>query len=199
MASKIISRKDNTLKARFNPYGRPSPRSLRGTMNAYEMQELEWGIKASIKSYQRELRQREDDKDVWMGFAMDLDLPISTGSGTYGCADTTMVDDENGPLAIVSTTNDCGEAQWYQYQSPKKRKLVRRLHTRVNKYIDRHCEIKHVSTEQLRERMYIALQTALLDVDVDEIMLPEASPDEAKVRKHSGLQQDCLTSLMVTR
>ncbi|KAG2151553.1 uncharacterized protein EDB93DRAFT_1103006 [Suillus bovinus] len=171
-------------KARFNPYGRPSPCSLRGAINAYEMQELKWVIKASITSYECELWQHEDDKDAWMVFTMDLDLPISTESGTYGCMDTTMADDE---------------AWWYQYQSPKKRKLVRGLHACVNKYIDHHCEIRHAGTEQLRKHMYIALQSALLDVDVDEIMLSEASSDEAQVGKHSGFQQDCLTSLMVTQ
>ncbi|KAG2740867.1 hypothetical protein P692DRAFT_20822457 [Suillus brevipes Sb2] len=196
MASKIPSRKNSTFKTRFNPYGRPSPHSLRGTISAYETQELKWGIKASIKSYERELQRREDDKDVWMGSAMDFDLPISTGSGTYGCAEAY---DEIGPLAIDSRTNNCYEARSYQYQSPKKRKLVRGLHTRVNKYIDRHCEIKHASTDQLRERMHIALQAALLDVYVDEIMLPEASSDQVQVGKHSGLQQECLTPLMVAR
>ncbi|KAG1811326.1 hypothetical protein EV424DRAFT_1349664 [Suillus variegatus] len=170
MASKITSHKNSALKVRFNPYGRPSPRTLRGAINTYEMQELKWGIKASIKSYERELRQHEDDKDTWMEFAMDLNLPYSTGSGTYGCADTTMVDEEIGPLAIVLTTDDCGEARWYQYQSPKKRKLVCGLHAHVNKYINCHCE---------------TLQPALLNVDVDEIILPEASSDETQARKHS--------------
>lgn len=32
-------------------------------------------------------------------------------------------------------------------------------------------------TNQLRERVYIALQAALLEVDVDEIMLPESSDE----------------------
>ncbi|KAG2341223.1 hypothetical protein BDR05DRAFT_949825 [Suillus weaverae] len=134
------------------------------------MQELKWGIKALIKSYERKLRQHEDDKDTWMEFAMDLDLPYN---GTYGCADTMMVDDEIGPLAIVSTTDNCGEARWYQHQSPKKRKLVRGLHARINKYINHHCEM---------------LQTALLDVDVDETILPEASSDETQARKCSVRQ-----------
>ncbi|KAG0692288.1 hypothetical protein DFH29DRAFT_882698 [Suillus ampliporus] len=184
-------------KTRFNPYGRPSPHSLRGTISAYETQELKWGIKASIKSYERELQQREDDKDVWMGSTMDFDLPISTGSGTYGCVEPSY--DEIGPLAIDSRTNNCYEARSYQYQSPKKRKLVRGLHTCINKYINHHCEIKHASTDQLRKRMHIALQAALLDVDVDEIMLPEASSDQVQVGKHDGLQQECLTPLMVAR
>ncbi|KAG1869697.1 hypothetical protein C8R48DRAFT_670947 [Suillus tomentosus] len=181
MALKITSHKNSTLKVRFNLYSRPSPCTLRGAINAYEMQELKWGIKVSIKSYEHELQQHEDDKDTWMEFTMDLDLPYSTGSGTYGCADTTMVDDKIGPLVIVLTTDDCGEAWWYQYQLLKKRKLVCRLHACVNKYINCHCE---------------TLQTALLDVDVDDIILPEASSDKTQARKCSG---DCLISLMVTR
>jgi len=61
MASKIPSQKYSAINTQFNPYGRPSLRSLRKTVNAYDMQEMEWGIKASIDSYERELRQREDE------------------------------------------------------------------------------------------------------------------------------------------
>jgi hypothetical protein len=43
--------------------------------------------------------------------------------------------------------------------------------------------------------MYIALQTALLDVDVDKIILPEASSDEAQVRKHSVRQINVSTAI----
>ncbi|KAG2145753.1 hypothetical protein BD769DRAFT_1660877 [Suillus cothurnatus] len=193
MASKIPSQKYSAINTRFNPYGRPSLRSLRKTVNAYDMQEMEWGIKASIDSYERELRQREDE-DVQMG----SDLPINARSGAYGCVDSVMSDNEEiGPLAIIPMITI--EARRYQYQSPKKRKLVRGLHKGVNKYIDRHCKRKHANTDQLRERMYIALQAALLDMDVDEIMMPDASSDQAQAGKHSGNQQECLISLEVAQ
>jgi hypothetical protein len=44
----------------------------------------------------------------------------------------------------------------------------------MNKYIERHCKRMHPITEQLWERMYIVLQTAMLGVDVNDIVLPEA-------------------------
>ncbi|KAG1850325.1 hypothetical protein C8R48DRAFT_676825 [Suillus tomentosus] len=184
MASNIIpSRKYSTINMRFNPYGRPSLRSHRKTMNPYDMQEMEWGIKASIDSYERELRQREDE-DVQMGSDMDLNLSINARSGTYGCVDSVMSNyEEIEPLAVIPMI--AFEAWRYQYQSPKKRKLVRGLHKGINKHIDHHCKKKHAGTDQLRERMYIALQAALLDVDVDEIILPDASSDQAHARKNS--------------
>ncbi|KAG1853584.1 hypothetical protein C8R48DRAFT_777100 [Suillus tomentosus] len=162
MASNIIpSRKYSTINMRFNPYGRPSLRSHRKTMNPYDMQEMEWGIKASIDSYERELRQREDE-DVQMGSDMDLNLSINARSGTYGCVDSVMSNyEEIEPLAVIPMI--AFEAWRYQYQSPKKGNLF----------------------VACTKRMYIALQAALLDVDVDEIILPDASSDQAHARKNS--------------
>ncbi|KAG1820806.1 hypothetical protein EV424DRAFT_1347053 [Suillus variegatus] len=80
----------------FNPYARPSPHPHSHCfLKKYEIQELKWGIRASMKSYERELQRHQDNhwQDVWMGYDMDLDQPI-TSSGTYGCADTVMADDE---------------------------------------------------------------------------------------------------------
>jgi hypothetical protein len=85
-------------------------------------------------------------------------------------------------LSIVSMTKNCSEGRWYQYQSPKKRKFVYGLHKGANKYIDRHCKGKHIRTNQLREHVYIALQAALLEVDIDEIALPKSS-DEVQTYK----------------
>ncbi|KAG2757203.1 hypothetical protein P692DRAFT_20867785 [Suillus brevipes Sb2] len=170
MASELPSRKNSFVKTRFNPYGRPSARALRGNLLAYEVRELQWGINASLMCYEREL-QRSSDNDVYMGSAMDLDLPISAGNGTngtYGCTDALMAYDEVGPLAIVPVPIHSS------YQTPKKRILIRGLHKGMNKYIERHCKRTHPVTERLRERMYIALQTAMLGVDVDDIVLPEA-------------------------
>ncbi|KAG1793377.1 hypothetical protein EV424DRAFT_1354237 [Suillus variegatus] len=186
MASNIPSRK-STISVRFNPK----------TMNTYDMQEMEWGIRASIDSYERELRQRED-KDVQMGSDMDLDLPINGRSGTYGCVDSVMSDNEEiKPLAIIPMI--AVEARRYQYQSPKKRKLLRGLHKIIDKYIDHHCKRKHASTDQIRERMYIALQAALLDVDVDEIILPDATSDQVQAGKNRGNQEEYLISLEVAQ
>ncbi|KAG2115328.1 uncharacterized protein F5147DRAFT_649698 [Suillus discolor] len=183
------------ITTRFNPYARPSPCPCSHFLKKYEIQELKWGIRASMKSYECEL-QRHQDNDVWMGSDMDLDRPI-TSSGTYGCADTVMADDEIEHLSIVSMTKIRSEGRWYQYQSPKKRKFICDLHKGVNKYIDRHCKGKHMRTNQLRKRIYIALQAALLEVDVDEIMLPEESSDE--VQTYEGFQEDYLISPAVAQ
>lgn len=45
------SRKNSFVKTRFNPYGRPSARALRGNLLAYEVRELQWGINASLMWY----------------------------------------------------------------------------------------------------------------------------------------------------
>ncbi|KAG2744788.1 hypothetical protein P692DRAFT_20743065 [Suillus brevipes Sb2] len=182
---------------RFNPYARPSPRPRSwGFLKKYEIHQLNCGIRASMKSYEREL-QRHQDNDIWMGYDMDLDQPI-TSSGTYGCADTVMADDEIEYLSIVSMTKNCSEGRWYQYQSPKKRKFVYGLHKGANKYIDRHCKGKHIRTNQLRERVYIALQAALLEVDIDEIALPKSS-DEVQTYKVRETDEDYLISPAVAQ
>ncbi|KAG2108737.1 uncharacterized protein F5147DRAFT_652725 [Suillus discolor] len=149
---------------------KPSACALRGNLQAYEMQELQWGINALLMTYEREL-QRSSDNDVYMGSAVDLDLPISAGNrtnGTYGCTDVLMAYDEVGPLAIVLVPFHSS------YQMPKKINLIRGLHKGMNKYIERHCKRMHPVTERLWERMYIVLQTAMLGIDVDDIVLPEA-------------------------
>jgi hypothetical protein len=53
--------------------------------------------------------------------------------------------------------------------SPNKRKLVRNLEKVVNKCIDRNCE-GNPTTDILRERIYAAIEGAILGVEVDEIM-----------------------------
>ncbi|KAG2048974.1 hypothetical protein BDR06DRAFT_975562 [Suillus hirtellus] len=84
---------------------------------------------------------------------MDLYLPITAGSSTYGCVDTAMENDEEVELlSIVSVTNIWGDAAWSWYQSPKKKKLVCGLHKGINKYINRHCK-KHAKTDRLREHI----------------------------------------------
>ncbi|KAG1843217.1 hypothetical protein C8R48DRAFT_678778 [Suillus tomentosus] len=170
----------------------PSARALRGNLLAYEVQELQWGINASLISYEREL-QRSSDEDMYMGSAMDLDLPNSTGNGTYSCMDTLMMDDEVEPFAIVPITYRSS------YQTPKTRNLIRGLHKSANKYIDRHCKKKHPITERLSERIYIALHTATLGIDVEDIVLPEVREQTIEVAKQSELPTDHLISPAIAR
>lgn len=109
---------------------------------------------------------------------MDLDLPISAGNGTngtYGCTDALMAYDEVGPLAIVPVPIHSS------YQTPKKRILIR-----------------GPVTERLRERMYIALQTAMLGVDVDDIVLPEARHNGEPTNEVEN-QNDYLISPAIAR
>ncbi|KAG2363763.1 hypothetical protein BDR07DRAFT_1375536 [Suillus spraguei] len=153
-----------------------------------------------MKSYECEL-QRHQDNDVWMGSDMDLDQPI-TSSGTYGCVDTVMADEEIKHLSIVSMSKIRSKGRWYQYWSPKKRKFICDLHKGINKYIDPHGKGKHMRTNQLHKREYIALQAALLEVNADEIMLPEESSDEVQtyeIRENNGFQEDYLISPAVAQ
>ncbi|KAG2367153.1 hypothetical protein BDR07DRAFT_1373128, partial [Suillus spraguei] len=164
------------FNTRFSPYARASPRALRSS-EAHEIQELEWGIKASLKSYQLELQRREDDVGIWIGSDMDIDLPMSSASGTYGCVDTAMEDEEHKMLLAVVPVGDFvgGESEGHQF--PKRRRLVRGLHKTVEKYMQRHLDTKDPRTDQVRERVHIALQAALVCVDVNDVVLPMQSLD----------------------
>ncbi|KAG1810519.1 hypothetical protein EV424DRAFT_1349903 [Suillus variegatus] len=180
MGSNLPSRKYSAFNTRFNPYAKASPRTLRSS-EAHEIQELEWGIKASLKSYQLELQQREDDVGIWIGSDMDIDLPMSSASGTYGCVDTAMEDDELTKykirsLAVVPVKNiACGKSEGHQ--SPKRRRLVRGLQKTADKYIQRHFKTTDPRTDQVRKRVHIALQAALVCVDVDDMVLLLQRPD----------------------
>jgi hypothetical protein len=71
-----------------------------------------------------------------------------------------------GPLAVVPAENIVeGERE-----SPGERRLVCGLQRRTDKYLQRHLDTQDPRTKQVRERMHIALQTALLGINVDEIM-----------------------------
>ncbi|KAG2114204.1 uncharacterized protein F5147DRAFT_650013 [Suillus discolor] len=288
MGSNLPSRKHSKFNTRFSPYARASPRALRSS-EAHEIQELEWGTKASLKSYQLELQRQEDDvgsvtptrapalptpapalldsprggappaprktvvwtavtppgamtrpwprwpctcsmeapcistsavlprspeesltfrqgqttlsfsrltrvvaektypsshtsthsrrNSIWIGSDMDIDLPMSSASGTYGCVDTAMEDEEHKILLAVIPVGDFvgGESEGHQF--PKRRRLVHGLHKTVEKYMQRHLDTKDPRTDQVRERVHIALQAALVCVDVNDVVLPMQSPD----------------------
>ncbi|KAG2049754.1 hypothetical protein BDR06DRAFT_974978 [Suillus hirtellus] len=71
----------------------------------------------------------EKCQNVRMGSTMDIDLPLSLNSGTYGCVDITMEDDECkiGPLAVIPADN----------KAPEKR-LIHSLQKTVDKYLQCH-------------------------------------------------------------
>jgi hypothetical protein len=64
MESALPSRKNSSVKTQFNPYGRPSAYMLRGNLQVYEMQELQWGINASLMSYEHELQRSSDNVSI---------------------------------------------------------------------------------------------------------------------------------------
>lgn len=118
MGFKSPSRNDDTFNTRFKPYARASPRAIR-PLAARDIEDLELGIELSLRSYYFELERRdyvepnnylyvvltERYQETRMGSAMELDRPI-TFSGTYGCLDTIMADDE------VSTTASDGSTTY---------------------------------------------------------------------------------------
>ncbi|KAG2046079.1 hypothetical protein BDR06DRAFT_1015035 [Suillus hirtellus] len=165
------------FNTRLSPYATASPHALRSS-EVHDIQELEWGIKASLKSYQLELQRRGDHVGTRKGSDMDIDLPMRCTSGTYGCVDTAMEDDETRSLAIVPVGNVAG-CESEGYQSPKKRRLVRGLQKTVDRYIQRHLETNDPRTDHIRKRMHIALQAALLCTDIDD-MLVQTPRDENK-------------------
>ncbi|KAG1844687.1 hypothetical protein F4604DRAFT_1937376 [Suillus subluteus] len=171
MNSNLPSRMHSACTRRFQPYARVSTHSLR-SLEARDVQELERGIKASLESHRLETRRRSGDVNIRMGSAMDIDLPLNSSNGTYGCVDTTMEDDKIGPLAVVPTENN----------GPRKR-LVRGLQKAVDKYLQRHLDGNNPRTNQVRERMHIALQAALLGIDVDEIMVHKQSHEQTQTNK----------------
>ncbi|KAG2088926.1 uncharacterized protein F5147DRAFT_780803 [Suillus discolor] len=191
MAFNLPTHRFSAFRPWYNLYRRPPPHSLRESLKAYKIQEIEWSIKVSNESFEHELQQHESH-DALMGSAMDLYLPIAAGSSTYGCVDTTMENDEEVELlSIVSVTNIWGDAGWSRYQLPKKEKLVRGLHKGINKYIDRHCK-KHAKTDRLHERMYIMLRAALVDVDIDKIMLAKKRAEQSQNDLISPAVAECI-------
>jgi hypothetical protein len=52
----------SAITTRFNPYARPSPRPRSwGFLKKYEIHQLNCGIRASMKSYERELQRHQDN------------------------------------------------------------------------------------------------------------------------------------------
>ncbi|KAG2047892.1 hypothetical protein BDR06DRAFT_976410 [Suillus hirtellus] len=82
-------------------------------------------------------------------------------------------------LSIVSVTNIWGDAGWSWYQLPKKKRFVHGLHKGINKYINCHCK-KHAKIDHLHNHMYIVLQAALVNVNINEIMLTKKQAEQSQ-------------------
>ncbi|KAG1785052.1 uncharacterized protein HD556DRAFT_1314594 [Suillus plorans] len=150
MGFKSPSHNDDTFNTRFKPYARASPRAIR-PLAARDIEDLELGIELSLRSYDFELERRDNVEpnnylyivlteryqETRMGSAMELDQPI-TFSGTYGCLDTIMADDE------VSTTASDGSTTYAHIQSgenhsAKRERLVRGLQKTADNTPSRHA------------------------------------------------------------
>ncbi|KAG2135316.1 hypothetical protein DEU56DRAFT_756696 [Suillus clintonianus] len=64
--------------------------------------------------------------------------------------------------------------------SPNQRKLVRSLEKVVNRCIDRNCEEDHPTTDLLRERIYAALEGAVLGIEDDVMRRHVAKAENSK-------------------
>ncbi|KAG1775988.1 hypothetical protein EV702DRAFT_1198900 [Suillus placidus] len=114
---------------------------------------------------------------MWMGSAMSIDEPKSPG-GPLGSAQDVLIQrpdvagDEKFQVQILmaNIASDASSSQDVGHLSLKKRELVCGLKKVINKYLRRHCEGGHPTTDLLRERIYAALDGALLGMEVDDIM-----------------------------
>jgi hypothetical protein len=73
-------------------------------------------------------------------------------------------------ILMANIASDASSSQDVGHLSLKKRELVCGLKKAINKYLRRHCEGGHPTTDLLRERIYAALDGALLGMEVDDIM-----------------------------
>jgi hypothetical protein len=76
--------------------------------------------------------------------------------------------------------------------SPNQRKLIRSLEKVVNRCIDRICEGDHPTTDLLRERIYAALEGAVLSIEVDDVVRSTKAEnsktnDDGHVRRSFGV------------
>ncbi|KAG1817035.1 hypothetical protein DFJ58DRAFT_739636 [Suillus subalutaceus] len=108
---------------------------------------------------------------------MSIDEPKSPG-GPLGSAQDVLIQspdvagDEKfqAQILMANIASDASSSQDVGHLSLKKRELVCGLKKAINKYLRRHCEGGHPTTDLLRERIYAALDGALLGMEVDDIM-----------------------------
>ncbi|KAG1802902.1 uncharacterized protein HD556DRAFT_1437961 [Suillus plorans] len=167
---------------RFNPYTRPY------TSSNDSIAPIIAPLTRTLALYfDEEVAQVALDNTLeWMGSAMFVN-ESHTLEGTRGSLQDVpmpnidLTENENRPtfLAANFIASDVSHVSHHMGRlSPDKRKLVRSLEKVVNKCIDRKCEGDHPTTDLLRERIYAALEGAVLGIEVDEIMRRHASKAE---------------------
>ncbi|KAG1823061.1 hypothetical protein EV424DRAFT_1346535 [Suillus variegatus] len=129
----------------------------------------------------------------WMGSAMLIDEPHPL-DGTPRSPQNISIDRADDVLSKIRSTflaanfmaPDANHVSHHTGRlSPNKRKLVRSLEKVVNKCIDRNCEEDHPTTDLLRERIYAALEGAVLGIEVDDVMPRHLSKAEnSKTNRH---------------
>ncbi|KAG1785672.1 uncharacterized protein HD556DRAFT_1314040 [Suillus plorans] len=145
-----------------------------------------------------------DTQVMWMGSAMSIDKPKSPGRTLGSAQDISsqspdVAGDEAPRLTVfkafqaqISMANvDISGSQAVGHLSLKKEKLVRGLQKAINKYLHRHCEEGHPTTDLLRQRIYAALEGALLGIEVDDIMSKHHSQGAENLKTND--RQDCCT------
>ncbi|KAG2094187.1 uncharacterized protein F5147DRAFT_779039 [Suillus discolor] len=161
----------------FNPYVRPSP-PVEASSNE-NLEPITAHLMRRFAMYFNECdahlgQEMLDTQFMWMGSAMSIDEPKSPG-GTLGSAQDISIQspdvagDEAFQAQISMANVDISGSQAVGHLSLKKEKLVRGLQKAMNKYLHRHCEEGHPTTDLLRERIYAALKGALLGIEVEPL------------------------------
>ncbi|KAG1894225.1 uncharacterized protein F5891DRAFT_1195507 [Suillus fuscotomentosus] len=79
-------------------------------------------------------------------------------------------------ISMANVANDINSSsQAVGHLSSKKTELIRGLQKATNKFLHRHCKGGHPTTDLLRERIHAALESALLGMEVDDIMSKQHS------------------------
>ncbi|KAG1892940.1 uncharacterized protein F5891DRAFT_986318 [Suillus fuscotomentosus] len=138
---------------------------------------------------------------MWMGSTMSIDTPESPSGPLRSVQDVSIqspdvAGDETGGLTVFKTfqaqilmaniASDTSSSQDVGHLSLKKRELVCSLKKVINKYLRRHCEGGHPTTDLLCEHIYAALEGALLGMEVDDIMSKHYSKGAEKPRTNDN-------------
>ncbi|KAG2107072.1 uncharacterized protein F5147DRAFT_774668 [Suillus discolor] len=170
------NKKTAPRKVRFNPYARPYTSSNES-------------IAPITTPLTRTLALFIDEEVTlntaleWMGSAMLIDeAPVLDGTAgsqqDVSMLNVDLADDKVRSTFLVANLMAPDASHHMERLSPNRRKLVRNLEKVVNKCIDHNCKGDHPTTDLLRERIYVALEGAVLNIEVDEITRRHVSKAE---------------------
>ncbi|KAG1720364.1 hypothetical protein EDD22DRAFT_962851 [Suillus occidentalis] len=168
MSSKSPRKATADQRKRYNPYTRPTSNyetSNHGSVSLRTVP-LARGFALYFDDYVL------NTQPLWMGSAMIVD-ESNRSSENVQDVPTPSIDlagDEMDIFHIVPALNAIADVGIAGDLCPQKRILIRSLQKAVNKCIDNSCERGHPTTNLLRTSIHTALEVALLDVVVSEIM-----------------------------